>query len=158
TPDSFSDGGSYVGSDDAIAAGLKMVSDGADVVDVGGESTRPGSKGVSLEEELVRVLPGVAGLCAERVRGSVDKSKSVVASACVKLGAWMINDVTAFGDPSMASVCAGAGCEVCLMHMQGTPLTMQVDPFYEDVVGEVRSFLLERCSFACEAGVDRGRI
>jgi dihydropteroate synthase len=158
TPDSFSDGGRYSSVDEAVAAGLKMVGDGADVVDVGGESTRPGSLGVSLAEELDRVLPVVEGLCKAGARVSVDTSKAAVASSCLELGAWMINDVTAFGDPSMASVCAAAGCEVSLMHMQGTPATMQVDPQYGDVVAEVLAFLMLRTGFAVDEGVAREKI
>ena len=153
TPDSFSDGGVYLRPDDAIAAVRRMAAEGAAIVDVGGESTRPGSEGVSAGEELRRietVLEAVAG----EVPVSVDTSKAAVARRALQLGAEMVNDVTALrADPELAEVVAGGGAYLCLMHMLGTPRTMQDDPRYEDVASEVAAFLEERLAFAVGAGV-----
>ena len=153
TPDSFSDGGVHLRPDAAIAAVRRMAAEGAAIVDVGGESTRPGSEGVSAGEELRRietVLEAVAG----EVPVSVDTSKAAVARRALQLGAEMVNDVTALrADPELAEVVAGGGAYLCLMHMLGTPRTMQDDPRYEDVASEVAAFLEERLAFAVGAGV-----
>jgi len=158
TPDSFSDGGVHLDPDVAAGAARRMVAEGAAIVDVGGESTRPGSKGASLDEELRRVVPVL-----ERVAGelpvSIDTSKADVARRSVALGAELVNDVTALrGDPDMAAAVAGADAYVCLVHMLGEPRTMQQDPRYDDVVSEVAAFLEERLSFAIAAGIREERI
>jgi dihydropteroate synthase len=157
TPDSFSDGGVNYRPEDAIAAGRKMFADGAAIVDVGGESTRPGSEGVSAEEELRRVVPVLEGL--DGVPTSIDTSKAEVARRAIELGAEFVNDVTALrGDPELAGVVADTGAYLCLMHMQGEPRTMQQDPGYEDVAAEVAAFLEERLAFAVSAGIAEERI
>src|SRR5579864_7058363 len=161
TPDSFSDGGRYLDPEAAVAHGLALEAEGATILDVGGESTRPGSEGVTADEELRRVLPVIEGLVAASVeaRISVDTSKATVAEAALAAGATMVNDVTALrGDPRMSEVVASSGADCCLMHMLGNPRTMQIDPRYEDVVGEVRAFLEERLSFATGAGIPEARI
>jgi len=155
TPDSFSDGGIHGDSDAAISAGLAMIDDGAQIVDVGGESTRPGAHSVTEQEELRRVLPVVQGLSDTGVTVSIDTSKAEVARRCIDAGAHIVNDVTALSDPAMAGVCAEAGVGVVLMHMPGNPRTMQDDPTYVDVVSEIASFLETRAESAIEAGVDR---
>ena len=153
TPDSFSDGGVNIRAEDAIAAARRMVSDGAAIVDVGGESTRPGSDGVSLDEELRRVLP-VLEVLAGQLPVSIDTSKADVAGRALALGVELVNDVTALrGDPALVDAVGEAGAYLCLMHMLGTPRTMQVDPRYGDVAGEVAAFLEERLRFAVRAGV-----
>ena len=158
TPDSFSDGGLYLDPEAAVSHGLELLDEGADLVDLGGESTRPGAEPVAPEEELRRVTPVVERL-AERATVSIDTSKAVVAEAAIGAGAAMVNDVTALrGDPEMAATCAEAGVEVVLMHMLGEPRTMQEDPAYGDVVDEVLEFLLERARVAEEAGIARERI
>ena len=158
TPDSFSDGGLYFDAARAIAHGRELVEAGADVLDIGGESTRPGADPVGEQEELDRVLPVIEGL-AGTVPISVDTSKAGVARAAIEAGAAIVNDVTALrGDPDMAAVCSGAGVEVVLMHMLGEPRTMQDDPRYADPVSEIRDFLLERARFALGHGIERGRI
>ena len=143
TPDSFSDGGRFADPDLAIEHGLRLIRDGADILDIGGESTRPGATAISLEEELRRVVPVVAGLAQRSsVPISVDTSKAEVARQCLDAGASIINDVTALlGDPRMSEVVAETGAGVVLMHMQGTPATMQLAPAYSDVVAEVAAFL-----------------
>jgi dihydropteroate synthase len=152
TPDSFSDGGVHFAADAAVAAGRRMLADGAAIVDVGGESTRPGAEGVSAVEELRRVLPVLEGLAGAPV--SVDTSKAEVAARAIELGAELVNDVTALrADPRLAEVVAGAGVYLCLMHMQGEPRTMQEMPRYDDVVSEVAAFLERRLAFAVAAGV-----
>jgi dihydropteroate synthase len=160
TPDSFSDGGRLTDPDAAAAAALGLVQQGASVIDVGGESTRPGSTGVTVEEELRRVVPVI-----ERIRAtsdvvvSVDTSKAEVARRALTAGATFVNDVTALtGDGEMAGVVAAAGADLCLMHMQGTPLTMQDDPRYDDVVGEVGAYLAARVAAARAAGIAPERI
>ena len=155
TPDSFSDGGRFLGPDRAIAHGLRLFEDGADLVDVGGESSRPGAAEVPAAEEIRRVIPVIAGLVAGGVPVSVDTSKPEVASAALAEGAVVVNDITAFGHPDMAPLVAAARCGAVLMHMQGNPQTMQDHPAYEDVVGEVRDYLLERAALIEQAGVER---
>jgi dihydropteroate synthase len=158
TPDSFSDGGVHLDPDVAAAAARRMVEEGAAVVDVGGESTRPGSHGVSPDEELRRVLPVLDRLGGE-LPVSIDTSKAAVARAALERGAILVNDVTALrGDPALVDVVAGSGAYLCLMHMQGAPRTMQAEPRYEDVAAEVASFLEERLAFAIAHGVPEGRI
>ncbi len=160
TPDSFSDGGRYFDTGRAVDQALKLVEEGADIIDIGGESSRPGSDPVSPSEELARVIPVITTL-AERldVPLSVDTTKAVVAKEAVGAGASIINDITALGgDPGMADVVAGYGCSVVLMHMLGRPKTMQRDPHYDDVVGEVLAFLSGRVAFAEEKGIPRERI
>jgi dihydropteroate synthase len=158
TPDSFSDGGRFLDLDHAVAHGIAMREAGADLVDVGGESTRPGSDPVSLDEELRRVVPVLERLGGE-VPLSIDTAKAEVARRALELGAELVNDVTALrGDPELAGVVADAGAYLCLMHMRGEPRTMQVDPRYDDVAAEVASFLEERLQVAVAAGVPEERI
>jgi dihydropteroate synthase len=158
TPDSFSDGGVNLRPEDAVATARRMVADGAAIVDVGGESTHPGSEGISLDEELRRVVPVLEAVGGE-LPVSIDTSKAEVARRALALGAEMVNDVTALrAEPGLAEVVAEAGAYLCLMHMLGTPRTMQVDPRYEDVTAEVAAFLEERLSFAVAAGVPEERI
>jgi dihydropteroate synthase len=150
TPDSFSDGGRWLDPGAAVAHGLRMVDEGADVVDVGGESTRPGAEPVAVDEELRRVVPVIEAL-APHVRVSIDTRKAAVAEAAVAAGATLVNDVSA----SLASVAAGSpGVGWVAMHMKGDPRTMQQLPTYDDVVAEVRAFLVDRASAARAAGVD----
>jgi dihydropteroate synthase len=162
TPDSFSDGGRFLDAEAAIAHGRELTAEGADILDVGGESTRPGAAEVSAAEELDRVGPVVAALTADEGSGatvSIDTSKAAVAEATLDAGAEIVNDVTALrGDPELAALCAERGCGVVLMHMLGTPRTMQDDPRYDDVVDDVKAFLAERIEFAVAAGVDEERI
>src|SRR5258706_8098731 len=158
TPDSFSDGGVNADPDIAAAAARRMLADGAAIVDVGGESTRPGSEGVSADEERRRVVPVLERLAGD-VPVSIDTAKAEVARRALELGAEMVNDVTAFrSDPALAEVSAAHDAYVCLMHMQGKPRTMQVDPRYDDVAAEVASFLEERMAFAVAHGVREERI
>jgi len=158
TPDSFSDGGVNFDADDAVAAALRMADEGAAIVDVGGESTRPGSDGVPLDEELRRVVPVLEALQG-RVPVSIDTTKAEVARRALALGAELVNDVSALrGDPELAGVVGSSGAYLCLMHMQGEPRTMQHDPTYEDVAGEVAAFLEERLRFAVDAGIPEERI
>ena len=157
TPDSFSDGGRFVDPGAAVDHGRRLAAEGAALVDVGGESTRPGAAPVSAEEELARIEPVLEGLRGLPI--SVDTSKAVVARRALELGAELVNDVTALrGDPDMAEVVAGGDAFVCLMHMQGEPRTMQVVPRYDDVVSDVLAFLEERVAFAVENGVAEERI
>jgi dihydropteroate synthase len=152
TPDSFSDGGVHLAADDAVAAARRMVDEGAAIVDVGGESTRPGSDGVDADEELRRVVPVLEAL--DGVPVSIDTSKAAVARRALALGAELVNDVTALrGDPELAGVVADADAYLCLMHMRGEPRTMQTSPSYDDVVSDVKAFLEERLAFAVAAGV-----
>jgi dihydropteroate synthase len=155
TPDSFSDGGMYLRPDAAVAHGERLAEQGAGILDVGGESTRPGAKPVAEDEELRRVLPVVERLAsAHGPPVSIDTVKSGVARAALDAGARIVNDVSAFRhDPEMAGLVADAGCACCLMHMQGEPRTMQADPSYEDVLSEVKSFLEGRLEFAVREGV-----
>jgi dihydropteroate synthase len=156
TPDSFSDGGQFFSSEAALAHGLRLVQDGADILDIGGESTRPGAEPVPLDEELRRVLPVVAALARQTsVPISVDTSKAEVARQCLDAGARIINDVTALaGDPAMAQVARASEAGVILMHMQGTPPTMQADPRYREVVNDVYDYLERRLRALTQAGFD----
>ncbi len=161
TPDSFSDGGSFLNPDAAIAHARELVREGADILDIGGESTRPGADPVSADEELRRVLPVLEGIAAASVDAqvSIDTSKASVARAAIAAGASLVNDVSALrADPDMAGLVADSGAECCLMHMLGEPRTMQSDPRYGDVVDEVKAFLEERLSFAVRAGVSEQHI
>ncbi|MDP9228668.1 MAG: dihydropteroate synthase [Actinomycetota bacterium] len=162
TPDSFSDGGEFLDPERAIAHGGELAEEGADILDVGGESTRPGAEAVPASEELERVAPVVEALAGPDGPGtpvSIDTAKREVAEAALDAGATIVNDVTALrGDPELAGLCAERGCEVVLMHMLGTPRTMQVDPSYGDVVDDVRAFLAERIEFATSRGIDEERI
>jgi len=154
TPDSFSDGGVHLRPEAAVATAIAMVDHGAAIVDVGGESTRPGSAGVPVEEELRRVVPVLEALAPAAVPLSIDTSKAEVARRALGLGAELVNDVTALrGDPAMAEAVADAGAYVCLMHMRGEPRTMQDAPTYDDVVSEVKAFLEERLAFAVSQGI-----
>ncbi len=157
TPDSFSDGGAHLDPEAAAGAARRQLADGAVLVDVGGESTRPGASGVSADEELRRVEPVL-----ERLAGlplSIDTSKAEVARRALELGAELVNDVTALrGDPAQAGGVADAGAYLCLMHMQGEPRTMQHEPRYDDVVSEVAAFLEERLAFAVDAGIPEERV
>jgi dihydropteroate synthase len=158
TPDSFSDGGLYLDVDAAVEHGEELVQEGAGILDVGGESTRPGAEPVAVDEELRRVVPVVERLAPAKV--SIDTRKSVVAEAALQAGARIVNDVSAFRhDPGMAGVVAGAGAGCCLMHMLGDdPRTMQKDPVYDDVVSDVKAFLEERLSFAVREGVSEEKV
>ena len=154
TPDSFSDGGQYLDTDAAVAHGLSLREAGARLIDVGGESTRPGAGAVSLEEELSRVIPVVRALADAGCRVSVDTTKAAVMRVACEAGAVMINDVTALGgDADALAVAAETGVDVCLMHMRGTPRTMQEHPHYDDVVVEVRDFLARRLEACLAAGI-----
>jgi dihydropteroate synthase len=158
TPDSFFDGGVHLDAVDAVAAARLMREEGAAIVDVGGESTRPGSEGVTVEEELRRVQPVLEELAGD-VPVSIDTAKAEVAKQALELGAEMVNDVTALrGDPALAGVVAESSAYLCLMHMQGEPRTMQLEPRYEDVVAEVAAFLEERLRAAVDAGIAEDRI
>jgi len=159
TPDSFSDGGLYLDPQAAIAHGEELAAQGAAILDVGGESTRPGAAEVAVAEELRRVEPVVAGLAGTGAEISVDTSKEPVAEAALDAGATIVNDVTALrGDPEMAALVADRGAGVVLMHMAGDPRTMQMNPEYGDVVAEVRDFLAARLAAASAAGIDESRI
>jgi dihydropteroate synthase len=158
TPDSFSDGGVNFRAKDAVASARRMVEEGAAIVDVGGESTRPGSDAVSPDEELRRVVPVLEEL-GGAVPVSIDTAKAEVAQRAIELGAELVNDVTALrSDPDLAGVVASSGAYLCLMHMQGEPSTMQDSPTYEDVAAEVASFLEQRLAFAVDAGIREERI
>ncbi len=156
TPDSFSDGGEFFATDAAIAGGIRMALEGADIIDVGGESTRPGSEPVSVKEELQRVVPVIKKLCAEiNISISIDTSKPEVASVALDAGASIINDVTAGrGDEKMLPLAAERTAAIVLMHMKGEPRTMQKNPHYEDVVTEVADFFRQQYGRALEGGVD----
>lgn len=159
TPDSFSDGGRYLAPDAAVERALEMVAEGAAIIDIGGESTRPGAPAVSEQEELRRVLPIIEAVAARiPVPVSVDTSKARVMREAVAAGAGLINDVGALRAEGALETAAELAVPVCLMHMRGTPRTMQQAPDYDDVVGEVRGFLLERVQACLEAGIARERI
>lgn len=160
TPDSFSDGGKWNDADKAVQHALQLVADGADILDIGGESTRPYSQPVSLAEELDRITPVIERLARETSAPiSIDTSKAAVAAAAVAAGAEIINDVTGLhGDPEMISVARSSGAGVCAMHMQGTPQTMQDNPHYEDVVSEIRDYLAQTRDWLVASGIDLERI
>ncbi len=159
TPDSFSDGGEFLDPRRAIEHAAELVREGADLLDIGGESTRPGAAAVDADEERRRVLPVLDGLVGIGVPVSIDTSKAAVADAALDAGATWVNDVTALrADPDLAVLCAERRCEVVLMHMLGDPRTMQEDPRYVDVVEDVRAFLAERVEAAVAAGIDEERI
>ena len=159
TPDSFSDGGRWLDPSAAIAHGRELVEDGAGILDVGGESTRPGASPVPAEEQLRRVVPVLEGLRGVEARISIDTTKSAVAEAALDLGADIVNDVTALrDDPELAGLVADRGATVCLMHMLGEPRTMQDDPRYDDVVDDVKAFLEERLRHAVGAGIAEDRV
>ncbi len=165
TPDSFSDGGLYLDAQSAIAHGLELAEQGAHILDIGGESTRPGADPVDEPTELHRVIPVIAGLAQALsstptpVQISIDTSKTAVAEEALRAGATLVNDVTALrADPLMAGVVGAAKADCCLMHMRGTPRTMQQSPSYGDVVSDVKSFLEERLSFAVSEGIAEDRI
>ena len=159
TPDSFSDGGLFLDADAAVEHGHRLANEGAAILDIGGESTRPGSDPVPEEEELRRVLPVVEQLAGGQARVSIDTTKSGVARAAVDAGAVIVNDVSAFRfDPELAGVVAGASVDCCLMHMLGEPRTMQDDPRYDDVVSDVKAFLEGRLAFAVSEGVNESRV
>jgi dihydropteroate synthase len=161
TPDSFSDGGRYLDPREAVARGRELAAEGSDIIDVGGESTRPGAEPVDAAEELRRVIPVIEGLAGEGLGAqiSIDTYKASVARAALDAGAALVNDVSAFrADPEMAALVAQRGVDCCLMHMQGEPRTMQLDPRYEDVVDAVKVFLAERLEYALREGVARERI
>ncbi|HEY5977642.1 MAG TPA: dihydropteroate synthase [Solirubrobacterales bacterium] len=159
TPDSFSDGGLYLEPEAAIAHGAELVDEGAEILDVGGESTRPGAEAVPVDEEVRRTEPVVSDLAGLGHTVSIDTSKRVVAEAALDAGATIVNDVTALrADPELAPLCADREATVVLMHMQGTPRTMQADPTYDDVVDDVKAFLSERIEVASAAGVATERI
>ena len=159
TPDSFSDGGAYLDAEAAIAHGRDLLADGADIVDVGGESTRPGAPAVPVQEELDRVLPVVERLAQELpVPISIDTSKPAIMREAARVGAGMINDVWALRQPGALEAARASGLPVCLMHMLGEPATMQREPIYTDVVAEVRAFLAERVQACAAMGIQRERI
>ncbi|HTS51794.1 MAG TPA: dihydropteroate synthase [Burkholderiales bacterium] len=158
TPDSFSDGGRFLEADRAIAHGSELARQGADILDIGGESTRPGARPVPAAQELDRVLPVVEGLRGLDLPLSVDTQKPEVMRAALAAGASMINDVNALQTDGAIDVVRGSECAVCLMHTRGDPLTMQENPHYDDVVGEVREFLARRVAASEAAGVSRSRI
>jgi dihydropteroate synthase len=157
TPDSFSDGGVHLHPGPAATAGWRMLDEGAAIIDVGGESTRPGAEGVPLDEELRRVVPVLESLHGAPL--SIDTAKAEVARRALELGAELVNDVTALrGDPELAGVVAESGAYLCLMHMQGEPRTMQRNPTYGDVVSDIAAFLEERLRFAIDAGIPETNI
>ena len=158
TPDSFSDGGKFLAREAAIAHALCLHGQGADLLDVGGESTRPGADDVSVEEELSRVLPVVEAMVAKNFPVSIDTQKPLVMQAAVAAGACLINDVNALQADGAMAVAAASDVGICLMHRQGTARTMQIDPHYDDVVAEVKAFLLTRANAAVAAGIARTRI
>ena len=160
TPDSFSDGGRYTAQEAALAHARQLVGEGAQIIDIGGESTRPGAQEVPVEEELRRTQPIISALRAEhpQVLLSIDTRHTAVAEAALAAGADIVNDITALADPAMRELCAGCACGVILMHMQGTPATMQLNPQYHDVVGEVRTFFEQRVRMAEQAGIAPDRL
>jgi dihydropteroate synthase len=160
TPDSFSDGGRFFDAKAAVEHGLRLAAEGADILDVGGESTRPGSMPVDTEEQLRRVMPVVGELCKTTdVPLSIDTSKAAVARRAIDAGAEIVNDITALtGDPAMIPLAAETGCGVCAMHCRGTPRTMQDNPVYADVVAEVLEYLRTRRDALLAAGIERDRI
>jgi dihydropteroate synthase len=159
TPDSFSDGGVHYLKDQAVARALQMAHEGADIIDIGGESTRPGARYIDAHEEIARVLPIVEALVPRLdIPMSIDTRRAEVARAAIEAGCGMVNDVSACADPEMPVVVRDAGAPIILMHMKGDPHEMQVNPRYDDVVGEVRGFLAERAEFAEQQGVQNDMI
>jgi dihydropteroate synthase len=161
TPDSFSDGGRFLDAEAAIAHGLALAAEGADILDVGGESTRPGAEPVAAQEQIRRVVPAIEGLVARGVQAqiSVDTTRLAVAEAAVAAGATYVNDVSAFrADPELAGLVAERGLDCCLTHMRGDPRTMQSEAVYDDVVADVKAFLAERLATAVAAGIAEERI
>ncbi|MBZ0144875.1 MAG: dihydropteroate synthase [Rhodocyclaceae bacterium] len=158
TPDSFSDGGRYADPAQAVAHARQLVEEGADILDIGGESSRPGAQSVSVEEELRRVLPVIEALAGDGIPLSIDTVKVEVMRRAIAAGAAIINDIAALRGPGALEAAAETGAAVCLMHMQGEPRTMQADPHYGDVVAEVHSFLAQRVASAQTAGIARERI
>jgi dihydropteroate synthase len=159
TPDSFSDGGRFLDAEAAIAHGRELVEQGAEILDIGGESTRPGAAPVDAQQEISRVAPVLAGLAGVGAQLSIDTSKLTVAEVALREGATLLNDVTAFrADPRLAGLVADSGADCCLMHMLGEPRTMQREPLYEDVVSEVKAFLEQRLGFALAEGIEEQRI
>ena len=158
TPDSFSDGGKFIARDAAIEHARQLMTDGADIVDIGGESTRPGATAATLQEELDRVMPVLEAIVNDGVPVSIDTQKTSVITEAIKAGASMINDVNALLAPSAIEMCAASNVAVCLMHKQGLPATMQAAPSYVDVVGEVAAFLVARIKACLDAGIARDRI
>jgi dihydropteroate synthase len=155
TPDSFSDGGRFAAVESALEQALRMIGEGAAIIDIGGESTRPGAEPVEIAEEIERTRPVIEALRAEWNGWiSIDTTKPEVARAALEAGADIVNDVSGLRDPAMVSVCAESLCAVCVMHMQGTPRTMQQAPAYEDVVAEVRAFFKERLETLTAAGIE----
>ncbi len=158
TPDSFSDGGLFFSKERAVTRALEMVADGADIIDIGGESTRPGALSVNTDEELTRVIPVVGELAKEGVVISIDTSKALVAKRALDAGAWMVNDVSAMRDPAMSGVLNEFKAPVVLMHMRGTPRTMQDVVEYEDITAEILAYLSQRTDLAVAEGLSRDRI
>jgi len=160
TPDSFSDGGQWLNPKIAVEHAMKLAADGADLLDVGGESTRPGADPISAEEELRRVLPVIEQLSAQTmIPVSIDTSKAIVAREALAAGASVVNDISGLTfDPEMIDVCAGSNCGVILMHIQGTPKTMQINPYYQDAVMEISQWLQDRCQVLMERGIDVERL
>jgi dihydropteroate synthase len=159
TPDSFSDGGLFLDAGAAVEQGRRLTAEGAAILDIGGESTRPGSDPVPEDEELGRVLPVVEELAGGEARISIDTTKAAVARAALEAGATIVNDVSALRfDPELPGVIGDSGADCCLMHMLGEPRTMQDDPRYDDVVSDVKAFLEARLAFAVEQGIDEGRV
>jgi dihydropteroate synthase len=161
TPDSFSDGGRFLDAQAAVAHGLSLDADGADIIDVGGESTRPGAEPVAPEEQIRRVVPAIEGLAATGVVAqiSIDTTRLAVAQAAVEAGATYVNDISAFrADPQLAGFVAERGLDCCLTHMRGDPRTMQSEAVYDDVVADVKAFLEERLAAAVAAGIAEERI
>lgn len=158
TPDSFSDGGLYISAENALHHALQLIEQGADLIDIGGESTRPGSNQVSVDEEMLRIMPIVEALVERNVPVSVDTSKPEVMRAAIAAGAAMINDVNALRAEGALEAVAAGGAAACLMHMQGEPRSMQAQPHYKDVVAEVKDFLRQRLDAAAAAGIPRERL
>ncbi len=159
TPDSFSDGGKYTQTSQAVAHGLKLVEDGADILDIGGESTRPNATPVSLQEELDRILPVIEALVGQvNIPISVDTYKPAVMQAAINAGASIVNDVRALQEVGAVEILAKSSAGICLMHMQGTPQTMQINPEYQDVVADVKAFLMQRVSVCEQFGIALNRI
>ena len=158
TPDSFSDGGQFLDTHLAVEQGRRLTKDGADIIDVGGESTRPGSDPVGVGEQISHVLPVVKALASAGIAVSIDTRRAAVAQAALEAGAVAVNDISALSDPKMSQLIAGSGAGLVLMHMKGQPKTMQDDPKYDDVVSEVRDFLVTRAEVAERAGIDHEAI